>query len=77
MSIHYRIVDDLVLIVGHTYPHKEAIKSIGGRFDRQQKVWVLPNTDDNKSEVDKLCQQLGGGPLAQVSSQPARPRPSV
>lgn len=63
MSVHYRVHDHMLLIVGHTYPHKETIKALGGRFSSEHKVWNLPNTEANRANVDALCKRLGGGRL--------------
>jgi exodeoxyribonuclease VII large subunit len=63
MSVHYRTQDQNLLIIGHTYPHKETIKALGARFNSEHKVWNLPNTEANRANVDALCRNLGGGCL--------------
>jgi len=65
MSVHYRILDQHLAIVGHTYPHKEAIKALGARFDRNDKIWKLQNTEENLKELEQFCQRIGGGCLDQ------------
>ncbi len=68
MSVHYRIIDQYLAIVGHTYPHKEGIKALGARFDRNEKIWKLDNNEQNLRELENFCQQLGGGCLNQDSA---------
>lgn len=63
MTIHYRIIEKELIIVGHTYPHKELIKALGARFDRNDKAWKLALTESNQNLVDQLCRQHGGGLL--------------
>jgi exodeoxyribonuclease VII large subunit len=71
MSVHYRVIDNELIIVGHTYPHKDQIKALGARFDREHKAWKLSHSESNHSQVDHLCRQLGGGPLGGAVSAPA------
>lgn len=40
------------LWTGNTYPHKDYIKSLGGRWDAERKGWVVPPmTMKERSEV--------------------------
>lgn len=74
MSIHYRIKGEYVLIVGHTYPHRDAIRSLGGFFDRDEKVWKLLHSDAALQHIEALCQRLGGGVLGLTDSNRERPK---
>jgi hypothetical protein len=46
------------LITGNTYPVKDAIKALGGRWDKDAKGWNVP--DDKADEARALVQ--GAGP---------------
>ncbi len=43
-----------ILIVGNTYPVKERIKELGGRWDAGAKGWRVP--EENVAEVEALVQ---------------------
>ena len=87
MAIYYRRVDNFIIISGKTYPYKDLIKSLGGRFLGQDKVWSVPASDNSLAELKSLCKSVGGGPLKvkspqfikspSASSDPAPPEPSA
>jgi hypothetical protein len=72
-------MDDRIIISGKTYPYKESIRSLGGRFQGGDKVWHLPVSDDVLTQVESLCKSVGGGalPAPQVakSREPIEPDP--
>lgn len=35
-------------VVGNSYPHRERIKSLGGRWDAKNKVWIIPASASGK-----------------------------
>ncbi|MCC6314802.1 MAG: hypothetical protein IT337_12410 [Thermomicrobiales bacterium] len=41
-----------VAITGNTYPVKDQIKALGGRWDADRKAWMVP--DDRADEARKL-----------------------
>lgn len=46
---------------GNTYPIRDAIKSLGGKWDAQRKVWIVPPlTMRQRSAVYGLCGGLKG-----------------
>ncbi len=46
---------------GNTYPIRAAIKSLGGKWDQQRKVWIVPAlTMRERSNVYSLCGGLRG-----------------
>ena len=68
MSIHYRKSGENFVIFGNTYRYKEEIKSLGGRFVRESRTWVVPASTINQ---DKLEQLTGGKATSeQVDEQP-------
>ncbi len=63
MSIHYRAHAGDFLIVGHTYPHREALRSLGAIFDRDLKAWRVPAANHMDEQLNALCRSFGGGRL--------------
>ena len=48
-------------VSGKTYAHKETIKNLGGRWNPDQRVWEVPNTQDNLSILKGLKQKRNCG----------------
>lgn len=73
MVLYYRQVEDTIIVSGKTYPYKEQIKALGGRFQSEGKVWTLPAGDEGLREIQRLCKTVGGGPMKapKVSSTPS------
>lgn len=63
MSLHFKVTDTEVQFIGHSFPHKEAIKSLGARFDGVRKLWVLKRNIADLDAVAKLCKMHGGSEL--------------
>jgi hypothetical protein len=62
--VHLRQQEEMmeqVLITGNTYPVKEEIKALGGKWDKEQKGWLVPA--DKVEEAKKL-----------VTEAPAKPK---
>lgn len=68
MSIHYRILGEVILVLGNTYPQRERIKAMGGRYHAGDRVWRLPYDAATLEQLASLCRELGGGPLADKSA---------
>ncbi|MBP9707313.1 MAG: exodeoxyribonuclease VII large subunit [Oligoflexales bacterium] len=64
MSIHFQIRDELIILTGHTYPYREFIKNLGGRFEPQFKYWTIQLSEHNQNKIESLCRNAGGGQLA-------------
>jgi hypothetical protein len=46
---------------GNTYPIRDAIKSLGGKWDANRKVWIVPALSmRQRSSVYSLCGGLKG-----------------
>jgi hypothetical protein len=47
MSLNFKTLEDgSTAITGHTFPHREEIKSLGGVWDANLKGWILrPDAD--------------------------------
>jgi exodeoxyribonuclease VII large subunit len=63
MSVHYRAIGSAIILFGNTYPLRERIKALGGRYNGPDKNWRLPLSEQNLSLVDELCRASGGGAL--------------
>jgi hypothetical protein len=60
------VIDDRqVLITGNTYPVREAIKALGGRWDKRAQGWLVP-----PSMAAKAWELVDNAPAA----APRRPR---
>ncbi len=55
-----------VLITGNTYPVKDQLKALGGRWDANAKGWLVP--DAKAAEAQKLVGVPAAGPV----KRPAR-----
>lgn len=51
------ILGEELHVTGKTYPHREAIKSLGGRWKPDQKFWVVPNTEANLKILKTMKQE--------------------
>ncbi len=49
-------------IQGKTYPVKDQLKALGGQWDPQRKVWMVP--DDKEAQANKI---VGGGSPGQAT----------
>lgn len=38
-------------ITGNTYPLKDTLKLLGGKFDMERKTWVVPTTEVSKVRI--------------------------
>jgi exodeoxyribonuclease VII large subunit len=63
LSIHYRQHGTSIIVFGNTFPIKEKIKALGGRFNGSEKNWSIPHTDESLRSVAELCAAHGGGRL--------------
>ncbi len=63
MTIHFKKQNNQILILGNTYPHREAIKKLGGTFNSQLKLWETSFNEKSWGEVKRLCESLGGSCL--------------
>jgi len=53
----------LIALRGNTYPHREAIKAAGGRWDKARKVWRVP-----ESEHGRLAQLIEGREAGEIET---------
>lgn len=73
MTLHYRRQGNQILILGHTYPHRDAIKKLGGTFNGQVKLWQIDYSESNWNAVSGLCLSLGGTSLSQETIEQDQP----
>ena len=64
MSIHFRAAGGTIIVFGNTYPQRERIKALGGRYNGPDKNWRRPFSYDNLARGEDLCRAVGGGPIA-------------
>ncbi len=73
MPVHYKKVGETLVLSGQTFPYKEAIKSIGARFNAVEKNWWLQDSEESRLAVDKLVRSTGGICLDETSPQISQP----
>jgi hypothetical protein len=59
----------MTAITGNTYPVRDQIKALGGRWDAARKCWMVP--DDKAEEASALLFPVSGGRLATAGKVPA------
>lgn len=73
MSLHYRQQGVSIVVFGNTFPFKDRIKALGGRFDGGAKTWLLPFSEETLAVVAALCTESGGGSRAGATIQAPEP----
>lgn len=58
MSLQCKKQAGTIYISGDTYPHRDAFKSIGGRFCWDTKSWMFEDTFKQWDKVRRLCAEL-------------------
>ena len=61
----------MIAITGNTYPVKDALKALGGKWNPDQKAWMVP--DEKVNEANKIV-SAGTPAVERKSSQSYRPR---
>lgn len=69
MALHFSIRDQIIVVYGDTYRHRDAIKSLGGRFDKTFKTWLIPLSDSVLIEVQRLAGRSPDGEHSQVQHE--------
>lgn len=73
MAVFYRTLGEHIIVSGKTFAYKDAIKSLGGMFRPLDKIWMIPDSMDNREAVQRLCARVGGGILDEKIAAPASP----
>jgi exodeoxyribonuclease VII large subunit len=55
MSLHFKQQGTTIILFGNTFPHREAIKALGGRFQGQSKQWHVPFSETVLLRIQALC----------------------
>jgi len=63
-----------VAITGNTYPVKDQIKALGGRWDGERKVWTVPA--DRAAQAQALVASAPRGYVARPASESSFSRPA-
>jgi len=58
----------MTAITGHTYPVKDRIKALGGKWDAGAKAWMVP--DDKAAEARKIVEGSSATPATVTSGRP-------
>jgi hypothetical protein len=69
MAIHVRREENQIVLTGKTFDVKEKIKSLGGKWDPDRRVWTLPlamDTDELRTQLGALTQAEEAHVLATV-----------
>lgn len=59
MTLHYREQGQSIVVFGNTFPVKDRIKALGGRFNGAEKNWTIPLNDQNLAAMEDLCSTGG------------------
>ena len=68
MGLHFTVREELIIVYGDTYRHRDMIKALGGRFDKVFKTWQIPLSDKALEIVQGLA---GGSTPPATSGKPA------
>lgn len=69
LAVYYRTLGQTIIVSGRTYPYKDKIKALGGRFQGDQKVWHIEHTEQTLTQIDTLCKGVGGGKLKDQANE--------
>ena len=54
MGLHFVIRENIIIVHGDTFRHRDEIKALGGRFDSRYKTWQIPFSDQALERVQAL-----------------------
>ena len=54
MGLHFVVRENIIIVHGDTYRHRDEIKALGGRFDSRYKTWQIPFSDTALERVQAL-----------------------
>ena len=57
---------DTINVSGSTYKHRLAIKELGGRWNGEKKIWLVPNTSENHKKLTGMKQTRSCGWCGEV-----------
>lgn len=69
-QLFFRIEADRIVIFGQTYPHRDAIKALGARFNGTDKTWYVTHTPAHIAHVRALVEEITGIPAIPVAAAP-------
>jgi len=56
-----KVQETKLQVSGKTFAHKETLKSLGGRWEHEKKLWEVPNTSENLRVLKGLRQKRNCG----------------
>ncbi len=69
MGLHFTVREELIIVYGDTYRHRDTIKALGGRFDKVFKTWQIPNSPQALEKVQGLAAGAAMVPAASSESK--------
>ncbi len=66
MTIYFREQGTTIVVYGNTYAVRERLKSLGARFNGQEKNWLVPRSEDNLKLVEGIVEAYGGKKIGAV-----------
>ena len=65
-----------IIVKGDTFHHKGSLKSMGGKWDKENKGWVVPNPSDEDRSVLAVAAEKNGWTLEPVAGNAPEPAKS-
>ena len=70
MALQYRVAGGRIIIFGNTFPYKDALKSLGARWNGADKTWWVPHSEDALSNLETI--KSGAPTPAPVKTTPTK-----
>ncbi len=77
MSVRYYCENNQIFLIGKTYPIKDHIKQMGGKFDPTQKIWYLSYSEENLKKIQDFCDDPKTGEPVPRTIVPTPPSPNL
>jgi exodeoxyribonuclease VII large subunit len=68
MALYFKIESDLIVFFGDTFNHRPSIKSLGAKFNGQDKTWVLKDSPEARHQASRIAKPLGLEPIKSRST---------
>lgn len=75
MALHFTVREDKIIVYGDTYRHRDAIKSLGGQFDKIFKTWQIPLNDTALNQIQELAGRKAQAPTKMADDNQLTPQP--
>ena len=68
MALQFRVAGGRIIIFGNTFPYKDALKTLGARWNGADKTWWVSHSEDLLNQLEAIA---GNGPIT------APPKPTA